>query len=94
MSGGQKIKVRLSYWPIENWWEGTLEKGLQVPQKALKGEFGDTGQEYSLRAQEKLEPGPGPCFIFHEGSSQAPRQDRVGWGGGASGGGGCKCAYS
>ena len=39
MFGGQKIKVRLSYWPIENWWEGTLEKGLQVPQKALKGEF-------------------------------------------------------
>lgn len=48
MFGGQKIKVRLSYWPIENWWEGTLEKGLQVPQKALKGEFGDTGQEYSF----------------------------------------------
>lgn len=41
--GGQKIKVRLSYWSVENWWEGILEKGLQVPQKALKGESGDMG---------------------------------------------------
>lgn len=80
MSGGQKIKVRLSYWPIESGGRELLKKGLQVPQKALKGESGDTGQEYSLRAQEKLEPGPGPALHhFMRGSSQAPRQDGVGW---------------
>lgn len=62
---------------------GNSREGASGVSKALKGQFEDKGQEETLRgglkAQEKLEPGPGPCLIFQEGL-HGPH-GRPGWGG-------------
>ena len=83
MFGGQKIKVRLSYWPVKNWWGELLQRDQKHRRESL-------GTEDKNRAWGMVE-GPGETGARTRllpdlpwASSQARHQDRAGWGGGDS----------